>query len=496
MSSDKSTPIFSFASDPASSAAAPPPVTESPSSAASSQAQKVVAGGKAVPKKPARQAISERIPQLRTFTNKVGLSKLPLQKESWCKRVGGLFTMMLAGCRGTGKTTFLNTLIGEDLEESETACEPMQVRSRKFALVEERFNLDLTVVDMPDFGNHIDNQNTWLPLVKYLEYQFRSYLVQEEQPNRESINDNRVHVCVYFLAPTNTDLNSLDIEAMKEISKRVSLIPIIARSDTLNKEELLNFKATVNDTLKENNIEVCKYLTDGFAMEKVNTYSPYAVIGSNITYKNADGKLVRARKYGWGMVEVENPEHCDFVHLRDLLMSEHNLDLVTSMETHYNDYRKRFLQQRLNSTRTHFKSGEQISALNGEEDGLASYVLYKKNLSVDDIAELEKFNGEEEKIQAEARSLLDEMIRKQEATFREFKAALMTKQKIYNNDLEESHQIVQQLEKEVLQLAGNDREVLKEIAQKAGLVYGTKVTAPPVADVESTTLGTGFTIMF
>jgi hypothetical protein len=32
------------------------------------------------------------------------------------------------------------------------------------------------------------------------------------------------------------------------------------------------------------------------------------------------GKKVRGRQYPWGVVEVENPEHCDFVKLRSAVV--------------------------------------------------------------------------------------------------------------------------------------------------------------------------------
>lgn len=443
------------------------------------------------PKKP----VLERPSATRPSFSKVGLASLPVQTEQRCQRKGASFTMILAGCRGTGKTTFLNTLVGEDIEDDSTPCEPMQVRDKKYFLQEGKFALDLTVVDMPDFGVNIDNQNTWLPLVKFIEYQYRSYLIQEEQPVRTELKDARVHVCVYFISPTNTELSSLDIEAMKEFSKRVSIIPVIARSDTLNKEELNNFKQIINETLKENDIEVCKYLNDSFAMEKIKLHSPYAIIGSNVLHKNPENKLVRARKYGWGMVEVENPDHCDFVHLRELLMSEHLLDLILSMETHYGMFRQRFLKQRLNSAKPVLKGSDQSTkSVTAEEDGLASYLMYKKTLGLDDMVMLEKYSGEEEKLQQEARSHLDDIIRKQEAKFREVKAALYTKQKIYNNDLEENYQVVKGLEQEILKMTSDDKAILKEIAEKAGLTFG-KVQAH-AGDAEDTTLNTGFTIMF
>lgn len=46
---------------------------------------------------------------------------------------------------------------------------------------------------------------------------------------------------------------------------------------------------------------------------------PFAVCGAN-TLIEVKGRKVRGRQYPWGVVEVENPEHCDFIKLRTMLM--------------------------------------------------------------------------------------------------------------------------------------------------------------------------------
>ena len=48
---------------------------------------------------------------------------------------------------------------------------------------------------------------------------------------------------------------------------------------------------------------------------------PFAVCGAN-TLIEVKGRKVRGRQYPWGVVEVENPEHCDFIKLRTMLMYE------------------------------------------------------------------------------------------------------------------------------------------------------------------------------
>ena len=52
---------------------------------------------------------------------------------------------------------------------------------------------------------------------------------------------------------------------------------------------------------------------------------PFAVVGANAMVE-VHGKKIRGRQYPWGVVEVENPAHCDFVKLRTMLIT-HMQDL-------------------------------------------------------------------------------------------------------------------------------------------------------------------------
>ena len=66
---------------------------------------------------------------------------------------------------------------------------------------------------------------------------------------------------------------------------------------------------------------------------------PFSIIGSNKSVK-VGNKQVRGRKYRWGQVEVENPVHCDVIHLRQLLIGTNLRDLLdTTHMVHYFNYR-------------------------------------------------------------------------------------------------------------------------------------------------------------
>lgn len=47
---------------------------------------------------------------------------------------------------------------------------------------------------------------------------------------------------------------------------------------------------------------------------------PFAVVGSDQVIETPDGRIVRGRAYPWGILEVDNEDHCDFVKLRQMLV--------------------------------------------------------------------------------------------------------------------------------------------------------------------------------
>lgn len=419
-------------------------------------------------KEPADKRLKPPVPTV----SSIGLKSLPRQREVIARKKGARFTMILAGCSGTGKTTFLNTLFGVELDDKSKVPEPFVVRERKYELTQNKFVFDFTAVDLPGFGIKLDNQYSWLPIVKYIDHHYMSYLLQEEQPNRKEMVDTRVHVCLYFLPPSNTCLTPLDIESMKEISQRVNLIPVISRSDTLNKQELINFKLIVNNTLKAYNIKVCQFISDNYVLEKIKSFVPYAVIGSNTLGSESHRSVIRVRQYHWGTVEIENPEHCDFVHLREVLMSEHILDLMTATESYYAQYRSRCLHGRLEKA---VRDESQLSHVDCEYSGLQSYLIYKRSAAPPTL-DLIEGSFEEEQMKKASRERFEELIRNQEAKFREWKLSLLTKQKFYNKDLEECHLTLKALQNEIMKAGPRGVEYLKEVEHEITVLFGESGT--------------------
>ena len=145
-------------------------------------------------------------------------------------------------------------------------------------------------------------------------------------------------------------LKPLDIEFMKQLHDKVNIIPVLAKADTMTPEECSAFKQTVMDQIQAAKIKIYEFpeVSDGDQNEqkenrRMKERVPFAVVGSNMII-DKDGKKTRGREYPWGVVDIENLDHCDFVPLRNMLIRTHLMDLkdVTNF-IHYENYRCRKL---------------------------------------------------------------------------------------------------------------------------------------------------------
>ena len=80
------------------------------------------------------------------------------------------------------------------------------------------------------FGDAVDNSNCWDPVISYVESQYESFLDAETRVHRVQLPDTRVHVCLYFIAPSGHGLKPLDVEFMKRLHDKVNVVPVIGKS--------------------------------------------------------------------------------------------------------------------------------------------------------------------------------------------------------------------------------------------------------------------------
>ena len=119
--------------------------------------------------------------------------------------------------------------------------------------------------------------------------------------------DTRVHLCLYLISPTGHGLRAIDLVTMKQLQDKVNLIPVIAKSDAITKEELQLFRQRVRTQLSDGQIEVYQLPVDDLdTADKnaaMNALSPFAVIASD-DFDMVNGRRLRCRTYPWGTVQV------------------------------------------------------------------------------------------------------------------------------------------------------------------------------------------------
>ncbi|KAI3352450.1 hypothetical protein L3Q82_005404 [Scortum barcoo] len=294
-----------------------------------------------------------------TLLGYIGIDTIIEQMRKKTMKTGFDFNIMAVGHSGLGKSTLVNTLFKSQVSRrsagwarDEKIPKTVEIKAVSHVLEEGGVKMKLTVVDTPGFGDQINNDNCWEPISKYINEQYEKFLKEEVNITRKKrIPDTRVHCCLYFISPTGHSLRQLDIEFMKRLSHSVNIIPVIAKADTMTIEERQEFKQRVRKELEMGGIEFYPQkefdedMEDKSDNDKIREAMPFAVVGSDKEYQ-VNGKRVLGRKTAWGIVEVENPNHCEFAQLRDFLIRSHLQDLKeVTHNIHYETYRAKRLNE-------------------------------------------------------------------------------------------------------------------------------------------------------
>ena len=215
-----------------------------------------------------------------------------------------------------------------------------------FCISVGKHELQVTLVDTPGYGEALHTSESFEVICDYVDNLFERQLRAESSwtprdAERLRLQDPLVHACLYFIAPHR--LKHIDIAFMRALHKKVNIVPLIGKSDTMTTKEKEEFKQEVREALQREAIEVYTFeqaLVRGMEEQDRTEYKPpYAVIGSTDPHLD-NGATVFLRRYPWGDALSSEPMHSDLPALRNLLMwSGQWLDLKMSTRAKYEAWR-------------------------------------------------------------------------------------------------------------------------------------------------------------
>lgn len=287
----------------------------------------------------------------------VGFDTITDQIERRLLKRGFQFNVMLVGQSGLGKTSLVNTLFASHVVDSQgrkSHEEPLartpEITTTSQTIVENDVRLKLTIVDTPGYGDQVNNEKCWEPLVKYIKDQHSMYLRKELTAQRElHFEDTRIHCVLFFIQPSGHGLKPLDVIVLRKLSEIANVVPVIAKSDSLTLLERDNFKHRLQQEFAQHRLQLYPFDNEEYTSaerqltEQVRSLLPFAVVGSE-TLAEIDGRVVPVRRNKWGVVNVENEAHCEFPQLKAFLITTNLHDLIeTTAQRHYEGFRSRQL---------------------------------------------------------------------------------------------------------------------------------------------------------
>ena len=88
-------------------------------------------------------------------------------------------------------------------------------------------------MDTPGYGDNLDATDDFRKIKDFIQRQYEA--LYDAQSSTPRCHDSLVTCCLYFIAPHRIKEN--DIRFMQEVSKMVPVVPVIAKADTMTRDE-------------------------------------------------------------------------------------------------------------------------------------------------------------------------------------------------------------------------------------------------------------------
>lgn len=316
-----------------------------------------------------RRVFTSRAPLvfIMSFIHEANTSSAALRKRKTLKK-SIVFSVMVVGLSGSGRSTLINTLCGGNLIVPTSLTALQDPYARKLTLRHENVELEdndghkilFNIIDTPNFANLIDCSEDFKTVVDFIRHQYDEVLLEESRVRRNPrFKDGRIHALLYMVNPTGHGLSEIDVKFLTHVNNLVNVIPVIAKADSLTPQELQLNKQLILEDLKNYNINYYKfneyeyeedYMDDEIIEynKYLNSLVPFAIIGANTYQENTGGsedeedilKLRVLNPLYAKPINVENPDYNDFTILKNVLLITHLSEFKElTHDTIYENYR-------------------------------------------------------------------------------------------------------------------------------------------------------------
>ncbi|KAE8354263.1 Septin-domain-containing protein [Aspergillus coremiiformis] len=300
------------------------------------------------------------------------------------------YNILVIGARNSGKTSFLNFLRkslampshkriprpADEMEYGNRLSPTTQGYTSQYLETEiDGERVGITLWDSQGFErNIVDIQLRGV--TGFLESKFEDTLSEEMKVIRSpGVRDTHIHCTFLLLDPVRLDENiataeraaqgtpnasdspvigildeSLDIQVLRTVLGKTTVVPVISKADTITTAHMSYLRKAVWDSLKTANIDPLEILT----LEDQEEYSssesadedeeetpeedpqesgslpppilPFSILSPDPYSLEAAEEPV-GRKFPWGFADPYDPEHCDFVRLKESVFSDWRAEL-------------------------------------------------------------------------------------------------------------------------------------------------------------------------
>jgi septin 7 len=306
----------------------------------------------------------------------MGVGFLPEQALRESTSEGISYNLLLAGSGFTGKSSFIQALLGMQergeqsvessgmrdegffhevcdmfctnnplallLEESVSASPEhlkLSVYATRVSVLESEFCARCTLYEVGGIGDSSSGGYDWIPIRNMILNRFEEHHIMEERGIEGA--DKRIHACVYFL---DRVIREIDVKSMKEIGRVCNLVPVVSRADSYTEEEFREMKEEMSRIICEEGLNLFEWVPVGESKKVVElNFFPMRLITGGVAVQRSgeegEGGDCVVRDYGWGRVLAKD-DSSDLGRVRDILIRTNTVDLFEMCEKYYEDYRK------------------------------------------------------------------------------------------------------------------------------------------------------------